>query len=185
VERLVALVWKDLLRIDRIGVWDGFFDLGGDSILATKLVTRLNEAFAAGFSLRSVFEKPTVADMAAVIVARRAEGGRTEESRIPRLPREDGRPLPVSFAQRRLWFLDQLTPGDPFYNVPAAAELSGPVDPGLLALCFLELIRRHETLRTHLVTVDGEPFQAVEPPPASWTLPLVDLRGLPAELKEQ
>ena len=183
VERLVALVWKDLLGIDRIGIWDGFFDLGGDSILATKLVTRLNEAFAAGFSLRSVFEKPTVAEMAAVILARRAEGGRVEEARIPRIPR-DGRPLPVSFSQRRLWFLDQLTPGDPFYNVPAASELSGRIDPGLLARCFLELIRRHETLRTHLVTLDGEPFQAVEPPPASWTLPLVDLRELPAETRE-
>jgi amino acid adenylation domain-containing protein len=183
VERLVALVWKDLLGIDRIGVWDGFFDLGGDSILATKLVTRLNEAFAAGFSLRSVFEKPTVADMAAVIVARRAEGGRTEEARIPRIPR-DGQPLPVSFSQRRLWFLEQLAPGDPFYNVPGAAELSGPVDPGLLARCFLEIVHRHETLRTRLVDLDGEPFQVVEPPPAFWTLPLVDLRGLPAERRE-
>ncbi len=183
VERLVALVWKDLLGIDRIGVWDGFFDLGGDSILATKLVTRLNEAFAAGFSLRLVFEKPTVADMAAVIHAQRAEGGRIEEERIPRIPR-DGGPLPVSFAQRRLWFLDQLAPGDPFYNVPAAAELSGPVDAGVLGRCFLEIVRRHETLRTRLASVDGEPFQVVEAPPASWTVPLVDLRGLPADRRE-
>ncbi|HKH50102.1 MAG TPA: amino acid adenylation domain-containing protein, partial [Thermoanaerobaculia bacterium] len=192
VERLVALVWKDLLGIDRIGVWDGFFDLGGDSILATKLVTRLNEAFGAGFSLRSVFEKPTVEEMAAGIVARRAERGAAAEApvqRIPRIPRGDGnqvnRPLPVSFSQRRLWFLDQLAPGDPFYNVPAAAELDGPVDSAILSLCFLELIRRHETLRTRLVNVDGEPYQSVEPPPASWTIPLVDLRGLPVDQREE
>jgi amino acid adenylation domain-containing protein len=182
VERLIALVWRDLLGLDRIGIYDGFFDLGGDSLHATKLVTRLNEAFAAGLTLRAVFEKPTVADLAAAVVAKRGEGVRTDWS-IPKIPR-DGGPLPVSFAQRRLWFLDQLAPGDPFYNVPAAAELFGPVLPEVLGRCLQEIVRRHETLRTRLVQVDGEPYQVVEPPPTSWTVPLVDLRGLPAERAE-
>jgi amino acid adenylation domain-containing protein len=182
VERIIAGVWRDLLDIDRVGVWDGFFDLGGDSLLATKLVTRLNEAFAAGLTLRSVFEKPTVADLAAAVVARRGEGESRESLRIPKVSR-DGHPeelLPVSFAQRRLWFLNQLAPGDPFYNVPAAAEMRGPVDPALLARCLTEIVRRHETLRTRLVVVEGDPWQVVEPA-APWTLPIVDLSALPAD----
>jgi amino acid adenylation domain-containing protein len=182
VERMIAGVWRDLLDIDRVGVWDGFFDLGGDSLLATKLVTRLNEAFAAGLTLRSVFEKPTVADLAAAVVARRGEGESRESLRIPKVSRE-GYPeelLPVSFAQRRLWFLNQLAPGDPFYNVPAAAEMRGPVDPALLARCLTEIVRRHETLRTRLVVVEGDPWQVVEPA-APWTLPIVDLSALPAD----
>src|SRR6185436_10750347 len=160
-----------LLGLDRVGLYDSFFDLGGDSLMATRLVSRLNETLGSDLTLKAVFEGPAAADLALRIGSRQPASPVAET--VERLPR-DGRPLPLSFAQRRLWFLDQLTPGDPFYNVPAAAELLGPLDPAVLARCFAEIVRRHETLRTTFGEADGEPFQVLGAP-GPWELPVADL----------
>ncbi len=187
-ERAVADAVRDLLGLDRVGLYDSFFDLGGDSLMATRLVSRLNETFGCGLTLKAVFEGPAAADLALRIEAREPAASVPEEalpagpSPIERLPRDERsrHTFPLSFAQRRLWFLDQLAPGDPFYNVPAASELLGPLDPAILARCFEEIVRRHETLRTTFGAADGEPFQTIGDP-RPWMLPLVDLGALPEE----
>jgi len=180
-ERALAWMWREMLGLDRVGVHDGFFDLGGDSLLATRLVLRLNETFGIDLTLRSVFEAPSVAELAAEMVRRRGAGeGRPAPAGIRRRAPGDTSPLPLSFAQRRLWFLDQLEPGNPFYNVPGASSLQGPLDPALAARAFTEVVRRHETLRTSFHAVDGVASLTVDAP-GPWTLPLVDLSGLPAE----
>ncbi len=94
--------------------------------------------------------------------------------------RDPSGPPRLSFAQRRLWVLDQLEPGDPFYNIPAVAELRGPLDPAVLARAFAEISRRHESLRTTFTARDGRPYQVIAPAADRWKLPLVDLRALPA-----
>jgi amino acid adenylation domain-containing protein len=178
-ERALAWMWREMLGLDRVGVHDGFFDLGGDSLLATRLVSRLNETFGIDLTLRSVFEAPSVAELAAEVARRRGAGeGRPAPAGIPR--QAPGAPRPLSFAQRRLWFLDQLEPDNPFYNVSGASSLQGSLDPALAARAFTEVVRRHETLRTSFHAADGEASLTVHPA-GPWTLPLVDLSLLPAD----
>jgi len=181
-ENALAWMWREMLGLDRVGIHDGFFDLGGDSLLATRLVSRLNETFGIELTLRSVFEAPTVAELAAEVAGRRAarEAGGAPRAGIRPRERRPGDSLPLSFAQRRLWFLDQLEPGNPFYNVPAASALSGPLDPRLLARVFTEITRRHDMLRASFGADGGDPFLTVGAP-GPWQLPLVDLGALPAE----
>ena len=113
---------------------------------------------------------------------RQAQGPAEETARpIPRLP-ADG-PLPLSFGQQRLWFLDQLEPGNPRYNMPFAMRLDGPLDPGALGRALSEIVRRHAVLRTSFTQADGQPVQRIGPAEAL-PLPLVDLRGLPASARE-
>ncbi|HEY2736973.1 MAG TPA: condensation domain-containing protein, partial [Thermoanaerobaculia bacterium] len=129
----------------------------------------------------SIFEAPSVAELAMDVARRRGAGeGSPAPVGIRRRAPDDNTPLPLSFAQRRLWFLDQLEPGNPFYNVPGASSLQGPLEPALAARAFAEVVRRHETLRTSFHTVDGEPSLTIEAP-GPWSLPLVDLSGLPAD----
>jgi amino acid adenylation domain-containing protein len=181
-EGRVAEILREVLHLDRVGIHDGFFDLGGDSLLATRLIARLNQSFGAAVTLRNVFESPTAAELAVLV-----GGGETAEEagglpygRIPRRADRDG-PPPLSFAQQRMWVLDQLEPGNPFYNVPGVSELLGPLDSGVLARCFVEIVRRHESLRTTFPARDGRPLQGIAPPPeetSAWPLPLIDLAGL-------
>gem|GEM_PF-3326257 len=178
-ERALAWMWREMLGLDRVGVHDGFFDLGGDSLLATRLVSRLNETFGVDLTLRSIFEAPTVAELAAEVARRRGAGeGRTAPAGIPR--QAPGALKPLSFAQRRLWFLDQLEPDNPFYNVSGASSLQGFLNPALAARAFGEVVRRHDTLRTSFHDADGD-ARLVIAAPGPWTLPLVDLSALPAE----
>ncbi|HET7461935.1 MAG TPA: non-ribosomal peptide synthase/polyketide synthase [Longimicrobium sp.] len=159
-EAAVAAIWAEVLGMDRVGVEDSFFALGGHSLLATRVMSRLREALGAELPLRAIFETPTPAALAARIAA----SAPVDADAIRPLPR-DGRPLPVSFAQRRLWFIDQLEPRNPAYNLPAALRLSGALDVPALERALAETVRRHETLRTVFAAVDGEPVQAVAPSP--------------------
>ncbi|HVR95699.1 MAG TPA: non-ribosomal peptide synthase/polyketide synthase [Thermoanaerobaculia bacterium] len=176
-EELVAGLFAEVLRLDRVGVEDDFFELGGHSLVATQLTSRVRESFGVELPLRALFETPTAAALAAVLETRvRARDGVV----LPPIQRvqRDGRPLPLSFSQQRLWFLDQLAPGSAVYNVPAAVRLRGPLHEAALAAAFTELVRRHESLRTAFRSVDGEPAQVVAPP-MPFPLLGVDLRGLP------
>jgi amino acid adenylation domain-containing protein len=176
VEEDVAAIWASVLGLERVGVNDNFFDVGGHSLLATQVISRLAKAFQVELPLRRLFEVPTVAGLAeAVEVARRA-GEVLHRPPIQRLPREG--PLPLSFAQQRLWFLDRFEPGSPFYNIPAAARLSGDLDIIALERSLQEVVRRHETLRTTFQTVEGQPAQVIAPT-LTLPLPLVDLTSRP------
>ena len=182
-EEELAAVWQRILRLDRVGIHDSFFDLGGDSLLATQLISSVNEAFAVELTLRSVFEAPTVAELAreiARLLSGPEAGGRDRLPPIVRSEREGARPL--SFAQRRLWLVEQLSPGTPAYNVPSAVLLAGLLDVPALARALEEIVRRHDSLRTRFPVADGEPLQEVVSH-AARHLPILDLCGLPAEVR--
>jgi amino acid adenylation domain-containing protein len=177
-ESILAGLWQALLGVDRIGVHDNFFELGGHSLMATQLLTRIRETFGATFSLRVLFERPTVAELAAVVEEAR-RGGRTSAApRLVPVPREG--PLPLSFAQQRLWFVQQLDLGSSAYNVPIAVKLEGRLDAAVLERCFTEVIRRHEALRTTFANVEGEAVQVIAPEggAARFVLPRIGLSRL-------
>ncbi|HSF40381.1 MAG TPA: amino acid adenylation domain-containing protein [Thermoanaerobaculia bacterium] len=182
-ERRVVEILGELLRLETVGIHDSFFDLGGDSLLATHLVVRLNQELGAELTLRSIFESPTAAELAVALAARPGEGAGAWG---PVLRRAGTEPPPLSFAQRRLWFLDQLEPGNPAYNLPAAVLLTGPLDRSALAAVLKEMVARHEALRTTFGLADDsveEPVQRIAPP-APLPLPGIDLSGLPEEARE-
>ncbi|HEY0556713.1 MAG TPA: amino acid adenylation domain-containing protein, partial [Thermoanaerobaculia bacterium] len=160
-----------------IGIDEDFFDLGGHSLLATQLVSRVREAFQVELPLRTVFEASTAAALAAWI-----EGvGQTTAGPAAPPIRHIGRdhPLPLSFAQERLWFLHLLAPESPVYNMGATVRLAGRLDAGALAAALSELLRRHEALRTTFRATSAGAIQEIHPW-APLPQPLVDLAGLPA-----
>ncbi len=143
-------------------------------MLATQLVGRLRAVFGVDLPMRALFEAPTIAGQAAHLEAALRGGALRAAPPLVAVPREGE--LPLSFAQQRLWFLDQLEPDSALYNVPAAVRLSGPLDPSALARSLSELARRHEALRTTFLTTDGRARQEIAVDPRS-SLPVVDWYG--------
>ncbi|MET0398498.1 MAG: amino acid adenylation domain-containing protein, partial [Longimicrobiaceae bacterium] len=175
-EEVLAAIWAETLRLERVGADDDFFELGGHSLLAARVVSRVRAALGVELPLRAVFEAPTVAALARRVESLRGDGSAAAPPVVP-VPRDPLRPPPASFAQRRLWFIQQMEPESAAYNMPAALRLRGPLDPRAMAGALADLAARHETLRTVFATVDGEPVQVVEPP-APRPLPVHDLRAL-------
>lgn len=141
-ERGIARIWEDVLGVTPVGVEDGFFELGGDSLLLARVVARAAEAFAARVSLGDLFETLTVAGFAGRVDAARGGAG-------PIVARDvDGGGAPLSFAQERLWFLHHVAPESGAYNVPALLRLRGALDVGALGQALSALVARHEALRT-------------------------------------
>ena len=161
IEEVVIGIWSVVLGVEQIGVHDNFLELGGHSLLATQVVSRVREAFQIELSLRDLFESPTVAELADKIDVAMKAGNGFLMSHIEPAPRTEN--LPLSFAQRRLWFLDQLEPGGSAFNIASALRLSGKLSVSALERSVSELVRRHETLRTTFVTVNGEPVQVIAP----------------------
>jgi len=160
-EELVAEIFAKVLRVERVGRQQDFFELGGHSLLATQLVSRLREAFAVEVPLRAVFETPTVAGLSRSIEVERG-GGRSAQ--LPTLTAADRNgPLPLSFAQQRLWFIEQLERESVAYNVPVAMRITGPLNLPVLEQAFTEIVRRHESLRTIFPHANGEAYQLVLP----------------------
>ena len=179
VEQVLAAIWAEVLQLDRVGVEESFFELGGDSLLATRLASRIRKTLGVELPLRTLFEQPTVAGLAAGLERLRESGeGRTRPP-IVRVPR-DGAGLPLSFAQQRLWFLDQLQPGSAAYNMPMPLRVAGPLQIPALRGALDGMVRRHETLRTTFAVTGGEPQQVVAPA-APLPLPVVDLGALVPE----
>src|SRR6185369_10326711 len=160
-EELLAGLRSSVLGVPRVGVRDNFFELGGHSLLATQLVSRVREAFAVELPLRELFARPTVASFAEVVEAE-LRGG-VKVTAPPLLPASREQELPLSYAQQRLWFLDQLAPGSLAYNIPLAVRLKGRLEVEALQRTLDEVVRRHEVLRTTFVEVNGAPVQVVAP----------------------
>ncbi|MEV6977969.1 amino acid adenylation domain-containing protein [Kitasatospora sp. NPDC093806] len=158
-EQIVASVWAGLLGTRDLGVHDDFFTLGGDSLLATQVASRLREAFEVPVPLRLLFEHRTVAELAAALGRAGTEQGAPVLEARESAPDE---PRPLSFAQRRLWFLDQLTPGMTAYTIAEAHRLRGPVDPAVLETALRDVLERHEVLRTRFTTIGGEPYAVLD-----------------------
>ncbi|HEY0736330.1 MAG TPA: amino acid adenylation domain-containing protein, partial [Herpetosiphonaceae bacterium] len=160
-EEQLAALWSELLRQPVIGRRDEFFMLGGHSLLATQLVARVRATLDVELPLRAVFESPTLAGLAARIDALRD----TDAARVPPLVVVSrAQALPLSFAQQRLWFLDQLTPHSAAYNMSLARRLCGVLDLSALQQSVNTLVARHETLRTTFQLHDGDPVQVIAPP---------------------
>ncbi|HST59700.1 MAG TPA: amino acid adenylation domain-containing protein, partial [Longimicrobium sp.] len=180
-EEILAGIYAEVLRQDRVGAGDDFFARGGHSLLATRLISRVRAAFGVELPLHALFESPTVAALAARVDALGRAGGVAQAPPIVPLPRDGA--LPLSFAQQRLWFLDQLQPGSAAYNLPRAVRLTGALDGDVLGRALSEVVRRHEALRTRFPSQDGAPVQLVDPA-VPVALPVTDLRDLPADERE-
>jgi pristinamycin I synthase-3/4 len=163
-EERLAGIWASLLGIDRVGIDDDFFDLGGHSLLATQVVARAGHALACELPLQRFFAVPTIRAIAAAVDEARAAAPSPVRRAIPRVSRL--RPLALSPAQERLWFLDQLAPADAFYNIPAALRVRGPLACAALHASLADAARRHETLRTGFRANAGEAHQAIAEPDA-------------------
>src|SRR6185295_11201154 len=180
-ERLVANSWAEVLGIDRdaapIGADDSFFEFGGHSLLAAQAAHRLTSALGVPVPVRAFFQNPTVARFAAALEAEATPQGSSKGRKPPLEPADRGLPLPLSFAQERLWFLDRLAPGNSTYNLPIAILFTGPLDLPALAQALGIVVARHEALRTVFALVDGRPVQVVRPA-AGFRLPRIDLSAL-------
>ena len=173
VEEILAGIYADVLGVERVGVDDSFFDLGGDSLLAMRLVAAIETGLDAGLSVPTVFEAPTVAQLAPRIGA---DAGRLE----PLVAGERPAVVPLSFAQQRLWFIDQLQGPSPVYNMAAALRLGGRLDAEALGAALADVVGRHESLRTLLPAVEGIPQQLVVPAErADFGWDVIDASGWP------
>ncbi|HSR26342.1 MAG TPA: condensation domain-containing protein, partial [Candidatus Eisenbacteria bacterium] len=175
LERAVADVFGQTLEVERVGAADGFFDLGGHSLLAARATYQLSERLGVELPLRAIFEHPTPAKLAraieAIVPARAGA-----DDRIPRVEREPEGGWPLSVAQRRIWLLDELDPGNPGYNVRLAVRLDGEVDVDLLRRGLHEVVRRQAAMRTTIVRAGDGAAQMVRAP-APVPMPVVDLAG--------
>ncbi|OBH51075.1 non-ribosomal peptide synthetase, partial [Mycobacterium sp. E2479] len=156
IEDMLAGIYAQVLGLDRVGADDSFFELGGDSLAAMRLVAAVNAGLGANLAVRAVFETPTVAGLAPRVGA---EAGRFE----PLVATARPEVVPLSFAQNRLWFIDQLQGPSPIYNIPVSFRLRGPLDTEALGAALADVMGRHESLRTLFPAVDGIPRQLVVP----------------------
>jgi non-ribosomal peptide synthetase component F/NAD(P)-dependent dehydrogenase (short-subunit alcohol dehydrogenase family) len=180
-ERRIAEIWQEVLGLPQVGVVDNFFELGGHSLLASKVLARLHDAFGVELSLRQLFEASTVAGLARTLDTASVVDDLAAPPPLSPVPREGH--LPLSFAQQRLWFLYQLDPASPVYNIPTVVRLRGPLNVAALERSFTALVRRHEALRTTLPAVEGRPVQVIGPA-RPVELPIADLRELPRQARQ-
>lgn len=180
-EEVIAGIWAEVLQLDQVGAQDDFFELGGHSLLATQVVSRIRQAFQVELPLRALFEAPSVAGLAERVAALQRDKQGLQTLPLQPVPRHQ--PLPLSFAQQRLWFLDQLEPNNPLYNVPYIARLRGALNVAAIERSLHEIVRRHESLRTTFQTVNDEPVQVIAPE-LSLPLAISDLTSLPESQRE-
>ncbi|ORC12987.1 non-ribosomal peptide synthetase, partial [Mycobacterium kansasii] len=173
VEEILAGSYARVLGLERVGVDDSFFDLGGDSILAMRVIAVINTALDCDLRVRTLFDAPTIAELASRIDA---EGGGVE----PLVAGERPSVVPLSFAQSRLWFLDQLHGPAPVYNMAVGLRLRGELEADALGVALADVVGRHEILRTVISTLQGMPRQLVLPPEqAEFGWEIMDARGWP------
>jgi acyl-CoA synthetase (AMP-forming)/AMP-acid ligase II len=182
LEQLLAGHWAEILQVEQVGIHDDFFALGGDSLLATRVLTHMYQITHLEVEVSRFFEAPTVAEMAHLLETLIQAGqARRASSAIVRVPREDG--VPASIAQERLWELQQALPGMPFFNILYALRLTAPFDMAVLERSINEIVGRHEILRTTFAVVDGRHVQVIAPQ-LTVPLPFEDLHALPESKKE-
>jgi len=161
MESLLASIWSDVLGIERIGVNDNFFELGGHSLLATQVASRLRKHYVNDISLRLFFEYPNIAAFVEILDLSASDNDLVSDDKIKLISRDQ--PIPLSYAQQRLWFLDQLEQNNAFYNMPSAIKLAGDLNINALNKSINEVIRRHEVLRTVFKQQSGQAYQVVLP----------------------
>ncbi|HSU54248.1 MAG TPA: HAD-IIIC family phosphatase, partial [Candidatus Dormibacteraeota bacterium] len=180
-EENICAIWRDLLGLKQVGIRDNFFDLGGNSLLAIRVISRIRETTKLELPLSVLFDTPTIEMLAAGLEANR--WGEQTETEVTLTKVSRSAPLPVSFVQERLWFLDQLLPGSHAYHVPAALRLHGPLDTDALTDALNAIAVRHEVLRTSFTYADGELAQVIQPQ-INLELPVTDVSTSPVDKKE-
>jgi amino acid adenylation domain-containing protein len=181
-EEALALLWSEMLQVERVGRHDDFFDLGGHSLLAMQLMSRLRERMGVELPLRSLFETPTVAGLAEKIETSRGERSEPAATTLRRVPRTS--PLALSFAQERLWLSDRLAHGSSVLNGGGAVRLVGRLNVEALERSLGAIVERHEVLRTAILEVEGRPVAAIQPEGRE-RLPVVDLSGVSDASREE
>jgi amino acid adenylation domain-containing protein len=178
VEQQIAQIWSEVLGVSPIGVHYDFIQLGGHSLLAIQIMVLIQSRLQVRLPIHSLFDCPTVAELA--VLVRAAEGVDTGTDIQPILRSHT---IPLSVGQQQLWFLNQLTPEASAYNEDVTIIFNEPLNIPALEKSFTELIRRHEILRTTFPSIDGQPFQKIHLP-APFKLSVVDLRSLPSAERE-
>src|SRR5829696_4489255 len=175
VEEVLAAIFSEVLGREPVSVIADFFELGGHSLLATQVISRVNSAFEVELPIRSLFERASVRGLSEEIEAQRRAGVRSAVA--PIRASERGEFLPLSYAQQRLWFLEQLTPGNVAYNIPAAVRLRGALQVAALQRSLAAVVQRHEVLRTSFPARGGAPRQQISSA-VETKLALMDLSSL-------
>jgi amino acid adenylation domain-containing protein/FkbM family methyltransferase len=181
-EEIVVGIWEEVLKVEGIGVEENFFELGGHSLLATQVMSRVNRAFGVEVGLRVIFEEPTVRGLAGVVERERRGGDRREVPEIRRVSREGE--LPLSYAQERLWFVQEMEPESASYNIPIGVRLEGQVQIAAIKQSMEEIARRHDVLRTRIEEREGRPVQVIEEA-GEVELPIMDVSGLEEGEREE
>jgi amino acid adenylation domain-containing protein len=182
-EEALTRLWNEILGIDEIGVLDNHFDLGGNSLTAMQVCAHVGKQFGVAPSLQQFFESPTIASLSRAISAASGSAATIRDVRLQPFPRDAN--LPLSFAQQRLWFLDQWAPREAVYNVCEAHRVKGRLDERVAEESLNEIVRRHEILRTTFSALNDQPFQTIAPE-LRLKLALIDLRTFPeAERNDQ
>jgi amino acid adenylation domain-containing protein len=171
-EEILAGLWADVLGIKKVSIHDNFFELGGHSLFATQILSRIRYTFNVEVPLVDLFESPTIAGLNKSI-----QTARQQVSLPPIIQVDRSQPLQLSFAQQRLWFLDQLEGENATYNMPAALQIEGPLQQHVLKQSLQALVERHESLRTVFPTVNGTPV--VQLSEVSYQLAVISLQHLP------
>ena len=182
LQQQVAAIWREVLNLPRVGLQDDFFALGGHSLLATQIVSRTRQACDVELPLKALFDASELGAFCAEIARIRAAGERNLQGEIARVDRRQA--VPLSYSQQRMWFLWQMAPDSPAYNVGGMARLRGTLHVEAFERALQTLVVRHETLRTTFPSVDGVPYQCVAQD-GSLQLDWQDFSALPAEARQQ
>jgi surfactin family lipopeptide synthetase A len=173
-ETILAAIWAEVLGLRQVGIKDNFIELGGHSLLAAQIVSSICDRLEVELRVNSLFEAPTVAELALIVESEQKQQHLDKAKPIVRIDRSQ--PIPLSFCQEQLWFIAQLYPNAPVYNESLTIYLGRDINTSALEQSLTEMIHRHEILRTTFNLVDGKPVQVIHPP-SGFTLPIVDLRS--------
>jgi len=182
IENLLAGIWREVLGIEKVGIENNFFELGGHSLLATRVISQVRRVFQVELPLRYLFEKPTIAGLAKEIDNVIKADLKIQLPTIKRASRLGN--IPLSYAQQRLWYLDQLQANNSAYNIFEALHLTGSLNISALEQSLNEVIRRHENLRTNFIVENGQPVQVIHPS-VNLNLPIVNLTSLSEAEREE
>ncbi|OUS25462.1 hypothetical protein A9Q99_21285 [Gammaproteobacteria bacterium 45_16_T64] len=181
IESALVDIWKDVLKTDVVSVLDDFFVLGGHSLLGTQVVARIRDSLHVDLPMRTIFEFSTLSELALEIDKEKRKVGYGSLPAIT--PRQvigysSETPIPLTYGQQRIWMMELLNPGSVAFNMPGAFTITGDLDLPVFESVMQDIVRRHETLRTHFsVDEQGDAFMVTDSPDDSWSFPVVDLRN--------
>jgi amino acid adenylation domain-containing protein len=183
IEKAIADIWSQVLKVDNIGIDNNFFELGGHSLLATQVLSRIRQEFNQEIPIHLLFEFPTILEFSKHIGITKTTNNNLL---IPILEPREQLEIPLSFAQQRLWFLDQLQPNKTAYNLVYTFKIQGLLHIAALEKSIADIIERHELLRTNFVAIDGQAIQIINDSwKNSFSLPVINLRSLSDEQLER